>query len=92
MHSKAEYGIFIGDDCARSKGIGNEAGKAMVEYAFRELRLHKIYLRVLAENEIARRSYRTLGFEEEAYLKQDVRINGTYYDIVRMACFNTYTR
>lgn len=88
QNRKAEYGIFIGEDSARAKGVGTEAARAIVQYGFSELKLHKIFLRVLADNEGAIRSYAKAGFIKEAYLKDEVLLNGEYRDIVLMAVIN----
>ena len=87
-HKKAEYGIFIGEESARGKGVGTAAAKLMLEYGFEELGLHKIFLRVYAENLQAIRSYEKAGFVREAYLKEDVCIDGDFRDMVLMAAFN----
>lgn len=84
-HKKAEYGIFIGEESARGKGLGTETAQLMIKYAFEELSLHKIYLRVFSDNITARKSYEKAGFIEEAYLKDEIFIDGTYRDIVLMA-------
>lgn len=88
QNKKAEFGIFIGEDSARGKGIGTEAAKSIVKYGFTELKLHKIFLRVLADNKGAIKSYGKAGFVQEAYLKDDVLLNGEYRDIILMALFN----
>ena len=46
----AEYGIFIGEESARGKGLGTETAKLFTDFGFAELQLHRISLRVLAEN------------------------------------------
>ncbi|MBR1701853.1 MAG: GNAT family N-acetyltransferase [Lachnospiraceae bacterium] len=84
-HNKAEYGIFIGEPEARGRGIGTAAAKLMLRYCFEEEKLHRIYLRALTENGQAIRSYEKAGFRREGYLKDDVRIDGVYRDIVWMA-------
>ena len=88
QNKKAEYGIFIGEDTARGKGMGTEAAKSIVQYGFTELKLHKIFLRVLADNKGAIKSYENAGFVQEAYLKDEVLLNGEYRDIVLMAVIN----
>lgn len=88
VHHKAEYGIFIGEEDALSKGYGTEAARLMTEYAFRELKLHKLMLRVLAGNERAKRSYEKAGFVQEAYLKDDVCLEDGYRDVILMAILN----
>ncbi len=84
---KAEYGIFLGEDDARGHGIGTAAAKLIVKYGFDELRLHKIFLRVFADNIRAIKSYEKAGFRQEAYLKDEVYISGAFQDIVLMAQF-----
>ncbi len=84
-HSKAEYGIFIGEPDARGRGVGTAAAKLMLAYCFGEERLHRVYLRALADNEQAIRSYEKAGFAREGFLRDDVCIDGQYRDIVWMA-------
>lgn len=84
-HNKAEYGIFIGEDDARGRGIGTAAAKLMLRYCFEEEGLHRVYLRVFADNRQAVRSYEKAGFVREGLLRDDVRIDGEYRDIQWMA-------
>ena len=87
-HHKAEYGIFIGEREALSKGYGTEAAKLMIRYAFEERKLHKLMLRVLAGNDRAKKSYENAGFVQEAYLKDDVYLEDGYRDVILMAVIN----
>lgn len=91
-HNKGEYGIFIGEADARGRGIGTRAAKLMIRYAFEELGLHRLFLRVFADNAQAIGSYEKAGFVKEAYLKDDVCIDGVYRDIVLMAILNDKSR
>jgi RimJ/RimL family protein N-acetyltransferase len=84
-HHKAEYGIYLGEQHVRGKGIGTLAAKLLIQYGFDELSLHKIYLRVFADNEAAIHSYEKAGFVQEGYLKDEVCIDGTYRDMIWMA-------
>lgn len=85
LNKKAEYGIFIGEaDCA-GRGIGTETACLAVRYARDVLKLHKLMLRVFADNAAAVRSYRNAGFVQEAYLKDEFLQNGTYRDMLLMA-------
>lgn len=88
VHQKAEYGIFIGEESARSKGYGTAAAKLMIKYCFEELKLHRLFLRVYAENEQAIRSYEKAGFLREAFLHDDVYVDGRYRNIVLMGIVN----
>ena len=87
-HRKAEYGIFIGEEDARGKGYGSSAARLMIQYAFEEMDLHRLFLRVYAENIQAIRSYEKAGFVKEAHLRDDVCIQGKYHDIVLMGILN----
>lgn len=84
-HQKAEYGIFIGEDDAVGKGYGTQTAKLAIEYAFEEMKLHKLMLRVFASNKAAIRSYEKAGFVQEAYLHDEVCIGGEFCDIIFMA-------
>ena len=61
---EAEYGIFIGEESARGKGVGTKSAKLILKYAFEELGLKKIFLRVLKNNPGAVRSYEKAGFKK----------------------------
>lgn len=88
LHSKAEYGIFIGDPSARGRGIGTATAKLMLRYCFEEEGLHRVYLRAFATNIQAIRSYEKAGFVREALLRDDVCIDGKFRDIVLMGALN----
>jgi len=57
----------------------------MIKYAFEEAGLHKLMLRVLAENDRAVRSYEKAGFVKEEYLRDEVFLEGRYKDVIYMA-------
>lgn len=81
----AEYGIFIGEESARGKGLGTETAKLFTDFGFAELQLHRISLRVLAENTAARRSYEKAGFVQEGVFRDMELLDGHYRDVVFMA-------
>jgi UDP-4-amino-4,6-dideoxy-N-acetyl-beta-L-altrosamine N-acetyltransferase len=87
-HKKGEYGIFLSPDAPRGKGIGTDTAKLAIDYAFETRKLHRLFLRVYADNIPAIRSYEKAGFDREALLKDDVLVNGEYRDIVLMAAIN----
>jgi len=81
---KAEFGIFIGEPSARGRGVGTAAARLMLRYCFCEMGLHRVYLRAIADNLQAIRSYEKAGFRKEALLRDDVLLDGKYCDIVLM--------
>lgn len=81
-NKKAEYGTFIGKREYKGKGLGTQMALITSEYAFNELMLHKVFARVFASNVASQNSFIKAGFEKEAYLKDEVIINGEYRDIV----------
>jgi len=85
FHKNAEYGIFIGEVDSLGKGYGSDAAKLALDYAFDVLKLHKVYLRVLNNNDRAIKSYEKVGFKIEGVLKDEVFVDGAYCDVVRMA-------
>lgn len=88
-NSKAEFGIFIGEESARGKGFGTAATKLILKYGFETLGLHKIYLRVFTNNLSAIKAYEKAGFTYEGTAKDDIRLpNGNYQDITFMSIIN----
>lgn len=71
----AEYAIALRYD-SHGKGIGTFATKEILEYAFRELNLNRVYLNVLADNVNAIRLYEKCGFVFEGEFREHLRIHG----------------
>ena len=84
-NKKCEYGIFIGEDSCRGKGIGSAAARLALRYAFEELKMNRVFLRVFADNKQAVRSDEKAGFKYEGTFRDDVMIDGVPYDMVFMA-------
>ncbi len=78
----AELAILIGEPENRGQGLGGEALSALLDYAFGELGLYRVYLRVLAYNEPAIRLYRRLGFRGEGRLRAQVWQEGAWHDVL----------
>ena len=89
MHNQsAEYGIFIGESSARGCGLGSETAKLFTDFAFNRLGLHRISLRLLAQNKAAHRSYERAGFVVEGIFADMVKLDGQFTDIIFMARIN----
>lgn len=82
---RAEFGILIGEPDARGKGYAHEAGDLILRYAFDDLKLHRVYLQVFADNRVAIQLYEALGFCREGTLRQHVLKRGVFQDVLIMA-------
>lgn len=68
---EAELRIRIGEKTCWNKGYGTSAVQQMVEYAFNELNMNRIYLRVYTFNIRAIKCYQKIGFKLQAVLKRE---------------------
>lgn len=84
QNRSGEFGIFIGEDSYRDKGFGTEAAKLFLSYCF-HFGFHRIFLRVLAENKAAIKSYAKVGFKEEGIFRDMELLEGMYKDVVFMS-------
>lgn len=80
----AECIIDIGEKEYWGKGYGKESLKLLLDYAFFELNLHRISLKVFSFNEKAIRLYSKLGFKNEGLSRQSLYRNGIWNDIIHM--------
>jgi RimJ/RimL family protein N-acetyltransferase len=80
----AELRIRIGRPERWGQGLGGEACALLLAFAFRDLNLERVWLRVHAEHAAARRLYERLGFVTEGRLRAHGRIAGAPADVVLM--------
>jgi RimJ/RimL family protein N-acetyltransferase len=79
-----DLGIRLGKEYW-GQGFGQDAVRAIVEYAFRHLNMRKVGLEVMADDERAVGAYRKAGFVEEGRFRQQAWFDGAYRDTLRMA-------
>lgn len=75
-----ELGIVIGEKDHWSQGYGTNSILVLLGYAFGELNLHRVFLRVDADNPRAIRCYEKCGFRREGTYRDAVFRNGEYKD------------
>ncbi|CAN1557429.1 RimL Acetyltransferases, including N-acetylases of ribosomal proteins [Rhabdaerophilaceae bacterium] len=77
-------GLIIGilDISALGKGLGTEAIRAVAEFCFDVLGLHKLSMRVLSFNTRGIRAYERVGFVREGLERESALIGGIWYDDV----------
>lgn len=80
----ALLGIFIGDEEYRNNGYGTEAINLILEFGFRYLNLHSIKLDLLSVNKRAHKCYLKCGFKDTGASREDIFLNGKYYDTLHM--------
>lgn len=81
----AELGITVGDRDYWDQGYGTDATRAMLRVAFDDLNLHRVFLRVHADNARGIRCYEKAGFQREGTLRESVFREGAYRDMVLMS-------
>ena len=81
----AEFGIFIGDRAYWNQGYGTEVGILILQHGFSTLNLHRIFLRVFADNQRAIRMYEKIGFVHEGRQRQAEYRGGQYHDMFFMS-------
>jgi UDP-4-amino-4,6-dideoxy-N-acetyl-beta-L-altrosamine N-acetyltransferase len=77
----ARWGFYAAPGSPR--GTGKVLGTTALEFAFRELRLHKIWGEALATNEASSRFHLRLGFRQEGMLVDQHFDGARYHDVVR---------
>lgn len=83
-NQNAECIIDIGEKEYWGKGYGAEGMKLLLDYAFYELNLHRVSLRVFSFNERAIHLYEKMGFELERKSRQMLFRDGKWHDIIHM--------
>jgi len=78
-------GILIGNKKYWGRGVGTEATRLLVDYAFENLGLEEINLGVISENKTALRVYEKVGFEVVNIEKNSIRHENELFDRVVMA-------
>jgi RimJ/RimL family protein N-acetyltransferase len=81
---RGSLGIAIFNKNYWNKGLGTEAMKLIVKYAFTTLNLHSVELEFYAGHPQARRCYEKVGFKEVGKLREAYFNNGKYIDSIIM--------
>ena len=81
---RASLAVGIYDPARLGKGLGTETVRLVLAYAFEDLGLHRIGIRVLAFNTRAIRCYAKCGFVIEGREREAALVGGERYDDVIM--------
>ncbi|OLQ57815.1 alanine acetyltransferase [Bacillus licheniformis] len=83
----AFIGYFL-DKAHNGKGLMTEAVRLVVDYAFHELKLHRIEAGVMPRNLGSMRVLEKAGFHKEGIARKNVKINGVWEDHQVLAILN----
>ncbi|HBO44791.1 MAG TPA: hypothetical protein DD670_12850 [Planctomycetaceae bacterium] len=79
-HRNARLSVFIADPAQRGHGIGSEALRLLVKYAFDFLNLHKVWCKANAADQRVLQFYERAGFRKEGTLVEHEFHEGKYID------------
>lgn len=86
VNDNLRLGIIIFNKNYLRQGYGRETLNLLLDFAFGELHMNKVYLTVRADNDLAINIYRKLGFKEEGVMRKEYKIRaGEYLDLLRMS-------
>jgi diamine N-acetyltransferase len=85
----AQFGMLIGEEDARGKGLGTEVVRLMLDYAFTALGLHNVMLTVSEYNLAGRKAYERAGFKEFGRRREADAIGGRRWDEIYMDCLSS---
>ena len=83
-HSQAEMGFWVGVQ-SWGKGYATEAARRVIRYAFKELKLNRVYAHHMVRNPASGRVLEKVGMKREGLLRQRVRKWGAFEDVVLLA-------
>ena len=81
IHKTAEFYIAIGEKDYWGKGIGKEATSLLIDWAFINLNLHRIWGTYLSENQAMLKMTQKLGFSYEGRARKARFVAGKYVDV-----------
>lgn len=80
----ARAAAIISSKADHGHGYGSAAIAALLDVAFHELELHKVWLMVFRTNERSLRTWRRLGFVDEGVLRDEYFHEDAWHDMVRL--------
>lgn len=84
-NASADLSVILGSAEARDRGIGTEAIRILLRYAFGDSGLNRVGLSVFEFNEPAIHTYENLGFKSEGRLRQAIRRDDSFHDAILMS-------
>lgn len=85
QNGSCAFGITIGDPELWGHGLGTDAVNALVDFAFGQLRMERVWLDTDDHNDRAQAAYRKAGFTQEGRFRRAFYQDGRWSDDLRMA-------
>jgi diamine N-acetyltransferase len=85
-NQSAEYGrMLIADTEKRGHGYAHDATLTLINYAFMDLNMNRLYLRLYADNARALKLYERCGFVREGVEREAIFMDGRFRDLILMS-------
>jgi RimJ/RimL family protein N-acetyltransferase len=81
-----QLGYFVRES-ERGQGIAVEAAKRLIDFAFKDLKLHRLEILIATHNHNSERVAKKLGAEKEAVLKERLKWNDQFFDAALYVLF-----
>ncbi|WP_231688039.1 GNAT family N-acetyltransferase [Bacillus sp. FJAT-18017] len=85
--NQGEVAYWIGEQYW-GRGYATEATKAILQFAFEEKKLHKVFARYFSTNIASGRVMKKIGMKQEGILKEHIIKEGKYEDLVYYGILN----
>lgn len=85
QNGSCAFGITVGEPELWGQGLGTDAVNALVDFAFGQLRLERVWLDTDADNKRAQGAYAKSGFTVEGRFRRAFYQDGRFSDGIRMA-------
>jgi len=79
-HHRAEIGYGLYEDGYKQQGLMSEALKAILDYGFHEMGLHRVEALIGKENQASLALVKKFGFQYEGNLREHYNVAGTMED------------
>lgn len=80
-----EFRILLGHPQALGRGYGTQVTKFVVDWGFKRLNAHRVWLGVNEDNIGAVKCYESVGFKREGILRDEIYCGGKYVNAIRMS-------
>jgi len=87
VNKTARVGTIIFDPALRGRGYGKSARRLIIDRAFGEMSLNKVYINLLADNYRRFADLEKFGFRRECLLEKEYLLRGKYRNMIRFRLF-----